>query len=118
MRKYREDSCMFYLLRLYHNPKQIQESKDVAEHGLRKVANSGKVCDSGYFVMLEPRSTLSIVIRNVPALHLLPSSKNNVSKAPKHKQRELRTEQIHARCVEPSFFHELTMSVQLSVLCE
>jgi len=57
MSKYREDSYIFYLLRLYatkkyHNPKQIQEPKDVAEHGRQEVADSGKVCDSDYFFML------------------------------------------------------------------
>jgi len=84
MRKYREDLYMLYLLRLYAtksnpNPKQFQEPKDVAEHGRQKVAESGKVCDSGYFVMLQLRCTLSIVIHTTfRHFHLLPSSKNNV----------------------------------------
>jgi hypothetical protein len=85
MPKYREDSYMFYLLRLYatkssHNPKQIQGPKDVAEHGRQKVADSGKVCDSDYFVMLQLCCTLSIVIHTTfRHFHLLPSSKNSVS---------------------------------------
>jgi hypothetical protein len=84
MRKYREDSYMFYLLRLYatknnHNPKQIQEPKDVAEHDRQKVSDSGKVCDSDYFVMVQLRCTLSIVIlTRFRQFRLLPSSKNNV----------------------------------------
>jgi len=85
MRKYREDSYMCYLLRLYatksnHNAKQIQEPKDVAEHVRQKVADSGKGCDSGYFVMLQLRCTPSIVMHTTfQHFHLLLSSKNNVS---------------------------------------
>ena len=63
-----------------HNPKQIQEPKYMAEYGQQKVADSGKVCDSDYFVMLQLRCTLSIVIHTTfRHFRLLPLSKNNMS---------------------------------------
>jgi len=78
MRKYREDSHMFYLLRLYatksnHNPKQIQEPKDVAEPGRQKVADSGKSLRQ--WLLYYATATLHTVhcfTHDVPALSFTP----------------------------------------------